>query len=274
MALSVALDSKIQYPAACNAIETLLLHKDIASLFLKKAIPLFNDNNVKLSPNTIGSIKIISGIGELDIYEDCNLQKYHASIYSFDGCVRMYSSMPTRSIKVVSNTLGYPQPQPYTIKIQAQPHILEEIKNNENSEIYKNINNDEYCPHYLIVYSCESSRYFGYQTQSNYYGFLTSKQHKNAHFLRLLTSSKIDDMASYIPTFTMKRHPYSRRYQPLNKGDSLLKWYQSPLFDTYLTGDGYDIQVIAVIDPDNWIIRDVSKWVRQVKKGHALGKYK
>ncbi len=48
MALSVALDSKIQYPAACNAIETLLVHKDIAPDFLKKAIPLFNSNDVKL----------------------------------------------------------------------------------------------------------------------------------------------------------------------------------------------------------------------------------
>ncbi len=48
MALSVALDSKIQYPAACNAIETLLVHKDIAPAFLKKAIPLFNSNDVKL----------------------------------------------------------------------------------------------------------------------------------------------------------------------------------------------------------------------------------
>ena len=48
MALSVALDSKIQYPAACNAIETLLVHKDIAPLFLEKAIPLFNSNDVKL----------------------------------------------------------------------------------------------------------------------------------------------------------------------------------------------------------------------------------
>ncbi len=48
MALSVALDSKIQYPAACNAIETLLLHKDIAKVFLEKAIPLFDSNDVKL----------------------------------------------------------------------------------------------------------------------------------------------------------------------------------------------------------------------------------
>ncbi len=48
MALSVALDSKVQYPAACNAIETLLIHKDIASLFLKSAIPLFTSNDVKL----------------------------------------------------------------------------------------------------------------------------------------------------------------------------------------------------------------------------------
>jgi len=48
MALSVALDSKIQYPAACNAIETLLIHKHIAPAFLEKAIPLFNSNDVKL----------------------------------------------------------------------------------------------------------------------------------------------------------------------------------------------------------------------------------
>ncbi|MCQ9202241.1 MAG: glutamate-5-semialdehyde dehydrogenase [Prochlorococcus marinus XMU1425] len=48
MALSVALDSKTQYPAACNAIETLLVHRDIAPAFLERAIPLFNSNDVKL----------------------------------------------------------------------------------------------------------------------------------------------------------------------------------------------------------------------------------
>jgi len=48
IALKVALDSKIQYPAACNAIETLLIHKNIAYDFLKKAIPIFNSKDVKL----------------------------------------------------------------------------------------------------------------------------------------------------------------------------------------------------------------------------------
>ena len=58
MAIRVALDSKVQYPAACNAIETLLIHNDIASVFLKKAIPIFVSNGVKL----IGDKKSI-GLG-------------------------------------------------------------------------------------------------------------------------------------------------------------------------------------------------------------------
>ncbi len=48
LAVKVSLDSKIQYPAACNAIETLLIHKDVASDFLSKAIPVFKENKVEL----------------------------------------------------------------------------------------------------------------------------------------------------------------------------------------------------------------------------------
>jgi glutamate-5-semialdehyde dehydrogenase len=37
-AVSVTLDSKVQYPAACNSVETLLVHKDSASAFLPKVV--------------------------------------------------------------------------------------------------------------------------------------------------------------------------------------------------------------------------------------------
>ncbi len=67
IALRVSLDSKIQYPAACNAVETLLIHKDIAPEFLKKAIPIFNSKDVKL----IGDKKSIQmGVDIEANYED------------------------------------------------------------------------------------------------------------------------------------------------------------------------------------------------------------
>ena len=47
-ALRIAIDSKTQYPAACNAIETLLLHEEIAESFLAIAIPAFQKLGVKL----------------------------------------------------------------------------------------------------------------------------------------------------------------------------------------------------------------------------------
>ncbi|WP_115124961.1 glutamate-5-semialdehyde dehydrogenase [Synechococcus sp. GEYO] len=47
-ALAIALDSKVQYPAACNAMETLLVHADIAEIFLEKAIPAFQAEGVRL----------------------------------------------------------------------------------------------------------------------------------------------------------------------------------------------------------------------------------
>ena len=47
-AINLALDSKIQYPAACNAIETLLIHEDIADLFLQRSLPMFANAGVIL----------------------------------------------------------------------------------------------------------------------------------------------------------------------------------------------------------------------------------
>jgi glutamate-5-semialdehyde dehydrogenase len=47
-ALNVSLDSKIQYPAVCNAVENLLVHKKIAKEFIPEMVKLFTDNNVEV----------------------------------------------------------------------------------------------------------------------------------------------------------------------------------------------------------------------------------
>jgi glutamate-5-semialdehyde dehydrogenase len=47
-ALRLAIDSKTQYPAACNAIETLLVHQNIAPAFLAEAVPAFAAAGVEL----------------------------------------------------------------------------------------------------------------------------------------------------------------------------------------------------------------------------------
>ena len=47
-AVRIAIDSKTQYPAACNAIETLLVHESIAPAFLASAVPAFQSAGVSL----------------------------------------------------------------------------------------------------------------------------------------------------------------------------------------------------------------------------------
>src|SRR5579862_6484803 len=47
-ACDVALDSKVQYPAACNALETLLVHRDIAAAFLPQMIELYRAEGVEV----------------------------------------------------------------------------------------------------------------------------------------------------------------------------------------------------------------------------------
>ena len=42
------IDAKTQYPAACNAVETILINRQIASRFLPKLANAFNENAVKI----------------------------------------------------------------------------------------------------------------------------------------------------------------------------------------------------------------------------------
>ncbi len=50
--VAVAVDSKIQYPAACNAVETLLVHRDIASDYIPQAVEALRKKGVELRGDT------------------------------------------------------------------------------------------------------------------------------------------------------------------------------------------------------------------------------
>jgi glutamate-5-semialdehyde dehydrogenase len=47
-AIDITLDSKVQYPAACNSMETLLVHRDIARVFLAPMIERFQAAGVEV----------------------------------------------------------------------------------------------------------------------------------------------------------------------------------------------------------------------------------
>ena len=72
LALQVALDSKIQYPAVCNAVENILVDAAIAKEFLPKLITLMKENGVEVrADELIRSIipDVISATDE-DWYEE------------------------------------------------------------------------------------------------------------------------------------------------------------------------------------------------------------
>jgi len=64
IAYDVALDSKVQYPAACNALETLLVNKDIAPLFLPQMIALFRAAGVEVR----GCARTMEFTGEEEVH--------------------------------------------------------------------------------------------------------------------------------------------------------------------------------------------------------------
>lgn len=73
LAEKVALDSKIQYPSACNAAETLLVHKDVLHDFLPRMCAKYQENKVelRLEQTLIEFLKLMKAEGK--IRSDFNL---------------------------------------------------------------------------------------------------------------------------------------------------------------------------------------------------------
>ena len=62
-ALGVCYDAKVQYPAVCNAVETLLVHRAIARRFLPRMAERYNDAGVEIR-GCERTRKILRGIGK------------------------------------------------------------------------------------------------------------------------------------------------------------------------------------------------------------------
>ncbi|HPU29443.1 MAG TPA: glutamate-5-semialdehyde dehydrogenase [Syntrophorhabdaceae bacterium] len=104
LAYKVCLNAKVQKPATCNAMETLLVHKNIAKEFLPEMIRLFKENKVivKGCEKTMAIVKDIERAEEHDWYEE--YLDYIISIKVVDdiddaiGHIRKYGSEHTEAI--------------------------------------------------------------------------------------------------------------------------------------------------------------------------------
>ncbi len=103
-AINISFDAKCQYPAVCNAMETLLVHKDIAKKFLPKMIEKFKKANVEMrgDERTRKIVRNIKSATETDWsieYNDLILSiKIVNDLYESINHINKYSSNHTDAI--------------------------------------------------------------------------------------------------------------------------------------------------------------------------------
>src|SRR3989338_4206424 len=94
-AIAICFDAKCQYPAVCNAMETLLVHQDIAAEFLPKMVKKYLENDVELRLDNKSSSVIAKSMK--DIAKNKNIKKASENDWSTE-----YNDM-VLSIKIVES---------------------------------------------------------------------------------------------------------------------------------------------------------------------------
>ena len=85
MAVSIAVDSKTQNVAVCNAMETLLVHRDVAAAYLPKLLPALQAKNVKV----LGDETVQAIIPVLPATED----DWHAEYLDYTLSIKVVDSL-------------------------------------------------------------------------------------------------------------------------------------------------------------------------------------
>lgn len=189
-ALKICLDSKSQYPSACNAVETILINKNIANEYLPKLYNLFKENNIKMN----GCKEVKKILNQSDIGE---VKEWHLEYGDKEA-----------SLKIVENTE------------EAYNHINKYGSHHTDSIVSKNKDNIEKFMTYVDsanVYANTSTRFsdgfrYGFGAEV---GISTNKTHARGPVgLEGLTIYKyklfgnyqiVDDYVSHRASFKHKR---------------------------------------------------------------------
>jgi hypothetical protein len=229
----------------------------------KKFFPLKLDKDIQGNAKSVKIIQASSSSERVELLGQCaGTWKYDnptvlQTITMNDGCVNVDNSVVhvrfADRISLLQNSKRKQQEDPIEVKIKEEAKPAKQLPHNRAS--------------FVVVYNVESSEYFGWQVQTNYYAFLKSNKKSEGAYLRLLTSSEPDDIAEKIPTAVVRRHPESRNYSPINKPDSIDQWLNFPKKPI---PEVDHVETVVVIDPDNWIVKDLRPYADRVSEGKPI----
>lgn len=202
---------------------------------------------VDFRPTGAKFIMVTGENANLDLYnfDHAVNDRYMASLVPEDGCLRMFQWPGINQFKF--KPLG--------------SFLEEEPTNAVATRVAEAKADPTKAAKFNVIFSAESSNYFGYQVLANYYGFHDKTTQTGGVWTRLISARAKDDLSDRFPTYHGRRHYYAWRYGPLNKADVLQKWFDSDAAPQE--------EVIVVIDPDNWLTQDLRPIVDKVKPGEA-----